>query len=103
LRELARLAGRWWLVGSAWTGNKVDERSSPSSSSSSNLHTDSTQSTKISGSSILEEAEFGEVSADLHALAKKLRMNTDIRKAIFFVIMTAEACWDFSLSAFEYM
>ncbi|XP_046580458.1 nucleolar MIF4G domain-containing protein 1-like isoform X2 [Haliotis rubra] len=71
--------GRWWVVGSAWSGREM-ERTTQSSTST------------FSVSNVMNEA-----SSQLMELARKQRMNTDIRKTIFCVIMTSE---DF-IDAFE--
>ena len=60
--------GRWWIVGSAWTGRDGDNDDASKLSRLSNIPEDST----------------------LLKIAKKQRMNTEIRKNIFCVIMTSE-------------
>lgn len=67
LKELleADETGRWWLVGSAWKGRQSNEI------------------TEVTG---VEEVS-GEVSQKLQDAAKKMRMNTDIRKKIFYAVM----------------
>ncbi|XP_029313183.1 LOW QUALITY PROTEIN: nucleolar MIF4G domain-containing protein 1 [Cottoperca gobio] len=69
--------GRWWIVGSSWSGAPMIGEQG---------NTTSTQST----------AE-GKFSAKVLDLARKQRMNTEVRRNIFCVIMTSE---DF-LDAFE--
>lgn len=66
----AEARGRWWVVGSAWAGQQTVEKK-PDSNTPSHL--------------IIEN-----VSDKILDYARKLRMNTDIRKNIFCVIMTAE-------------
>ncbi|XP_015512025.2 nucleolar MIF4G domain-containing protein 1 isoform X1 [Neodiprion lecontei] len=66
--------GKWWIVGSAWSGNT--DIGKPIQKTDTNLTT------------------FSQKILDL---ARKQRMNTDIRRNIFCVLMTAE---DF-LDAFE--
>jgi nucleolar MIF4G domain-containing protein 1 len=68
--------GRWWIVGSAWSG-KADY-SDPSEAPA----------------AMLKTADF---STELLDLARKMRMNTDARKSIFCTVMSAE---DY-LDAFE--
>ncbi|KPP73963.1 nucleolar MIF4G domain-containing protein 1-like [Scleropages formosus] len=72
----AEQVGRWWIVGSSWSGAPMIEetggRREPSTSG-------------------------GQFSAKVLELARKQRMNTDIRRNIFCVIMTSE---DY-LDAFE--
>uniref|UniRef100_A0A8C6ZUA8 Nucleolar MIF4G domain-containing protein 1 n=1 Tax=Nothoprocta perdicaria TaxID=30464 RepID=A0A8C6ZUA8_NOTPE len=68
--------GRWWIVGSAWSGAPMIDNTS--NKTQPKLH-------------------IGKVSSKIMALARKQRMNTDIRRGIFCVLMTSE---DF-LDAFE--
>ncbi|NXA16864.1 NOM1 protein, partial [Ibidorhyncha struthersii] len=68
--------GRWWIVGSSWSGapmiNDTNNRTQ-------------------------QKLRIGKVSSKIMELARKQRMNTDIRRSIFCVLMTSE---DF-LDAFE--
>ncbi|XP_043921516.1 nucleolar MIF4G domain-containing protein 1 [Protopterus annectens] len=68
--------GRWWIVGSSWSGTPMISNA------------DSISQLKLPG---------GKVSSKILELARKQRMNTDIRRTIFCVMMTSE---DF-LEAFE--
>ncbi|KAM8810467.1 nucleolar MIF4G domain-containing protein 1 [Eudromia elegans] len=68
--------GRWWIVGSAWSGAPMID--------------DTNNKTQ-------QKLHIGKVSSKIMALARKQRMNTDIRRGIFCVLMTSE---DF-LDAFE--
>ncbi|XP_071416620.1 nucleolar MIF4G domain-containing protein 1 isoform X1 [Pithys albifrons albifrons] len=68
--------GRWWIVGSSWSGAPMI--SDTSSKTQQKLH-------------------VGKVSSKIMELARKQRMNTDIRRSIFCVLMTSE---DF-MDAFE--
>lgn len=68
--------GKWWLVGSAWAGNEKSENDD----------------TKIPQDSVGDEQR-----QKILALAKKQRMNTDDKRNIFYILMTAE---DY-LEAFE--
>lgn len=72
----AEQTGRWWIVGSAWSGAPMIDNSH---------HTH------------LQKQLVGTVSSKILELARKQRMNTDIRRNIFCTIMTSE---DF-LDAFE--
>jgi nucleolar MIF4G domain-containing protein 1 len=63
-----KVKGKWWLVGSAWAGRD------------STADTDSTLST----------SKHVEISNDLLLLAKSQKMNTDVRRSIFVVLMTSE-------------
>uniref|UniRef100_A0A8C8CYV9 Nucleolar MIF4G domain-containing protein 1 n=1 Tax=Oncorhynchus tshawytscha TaxID=74940 RepID=A0A8C8CYV9_ONCTS len=73
----AEQVGRWWIVGSSWSG----------------LPMMGDQGNKTSKQTTAE----GKFSAKVLDLARKQRMNTDIRRNIFCVIMTSE---DY-LDAFE--
>uniref|UniRef100_UPI003AAB1C84 nucleolar MIF4G domain-containing protein 1 n=1 Tax=Centroberyx gerrardi TaxID=166262 RepID=UPI003AAB1C84 len=72
----AEQVGRWWIVGSSWSGAPMID-----------------QGNKTSQQSTAE----GQFSAKVLDLAKKQRMNTEIRRNIFCVLMTSE---DY-LDAFE--
>ncbi|KAL4826884.1 hypothetical protein H8958_012233 [Nasalis larvatus] len=72
----AEQTGRWWIVGSAWSGAPMIDNSH---------HTH------------LQKQLAGTVSSKILELARKQRMNTDVRRNIFCTIMTSE---DF-LDAFE--
>ncbi|KAM4688240.1 nucleolar MIF4G domain-containing protein 1 [Discoglossus pictus] len=67
--------GRWWIVGSSWSGAPMIDSSTAKTG----------------------QLPIGKVSAKIMDLARKQRMNTDIRRNIFCVLMTSE---DF-LDAFE--
>uniref|UniRef100_H0WHX5 Nucleolar MIF4G domain-containing protein 1 n=2 Tax=Otolemur garnettii TaxID=30611 RepID=H0WHX5_OTOGA len=69
----AEQTGRWWIVGSAWSG-------APMIDSSHRMH--------------LPRQPSGMVSSKILELARKQRMNTDIRRNIFCTIMTSEDCLD---------
>ncbi|XP_062377551.1 nucleolar MIF4G domain-containing protein 1 [Sardina pilchardus] len=69
--------GRWWIVGSSWSGAPMI----------------GAQSSKTSQ----QPSSAGQFSTKVLELARKQRMNTDIRRNIFCVIMTSE---DY-LDAFE--
>uniref|UniRef100_A0A8C3LT44 Nucleolar MIF4G domain-containing protein 1 n=1 Tax=Chrysolophus pictus TaxID=9089 RepID=A0A8C3LT44_CHRPC len=68
--------GRWWIIGSSWSGAPMIN------------NTDSKAQQKL---------RIGKVSSKIMELARKQRMNTDIRRSIFCVLMTSE---DF-MDAFE--
>ena len=68
--------GKWWLVGSAWAGNEKS----------------AAKETKTTGT-----VEGDQQREKIFALARKQHMNTDDKKNIFYVLMTAE---DY-LDAFE--
>ncbi|XP_065093901.1 nucleolar MIF4G domain-containing protein 1 homolog [Ochlerotatus camptorhynchus] len=62
--------GKWWLVGSAWHGNKDGKEAGTNST--------------------LTGGETGEFSQQLLELARKQRMNTDDKRNVFCAIMSAE-------------
>ncbi|KAK3603642.1 hypothetical protein CHS0354_017359 [Potamilus streckersoni] len=62
--------GRWWIVGSAWEGHNT----SKTENDKPQIHCEGT----------------GSFSSHLLELAKKQRMNTEIRRNIFCVIMSSE-------------
>lgn len=62
--------GKWWVVGSAWTGNINDISGAAKASSSKK-----------------SEKKFSE---QLLELARKQRMNTDERRNVFCILMSAE-------------
>ncbi|XP_050771824.1 nucleolar MIF4G domain-containing protein 1 [Gymnogyps californianus] len=68
--------GRWWIVGSSWSGAPM---------------------INDTNSKTQQKLHIGKVSSKIMELAHKQRMNTDIRRSIFCVLMTSE---DF-LDAFE--
>lgn len=74
--HLADSKGRWWIVGSAWSGDLKRK--------SENKGTNDVSETVSFDSKIL-------------ALARKNRMNTDTRRNIFCILMTAEVSYRFVL------
>uniref|UniRef100_A0A8C3W352 Nucleolar MIF4G domain-containing protein 1 n=1 Tax=Catagonus wagneri TaxID=51154 RepID=A0A8C3W352_9CETA len=72
----AERTGRWWIVGSAWSGAPMIDGGQQK-----------TPPKQLTGT----------VSAKMRELARKQRMNTDVRRNVFCAIMTSE---DF-LDAFE--
>ncbi|XP_070784374.1 nucleolar MIF4G domain-containing protein 1 [Enoplosus armatus] len=70
----AEQVGRWWIVGSSWSGAPMISK----------------QGTGTSKQSTAE----GQFSAKVLELAKKQRMNTEVRRNIFCVIMTSEDYMD---------
>ncbi|KAF9414064.1 suppressor of glycerol defect [Podila epigama] len=71
--------GKWWLVGSSWKNNMVGEECTPRTQSSSTAD------------------DMLEAEDELLKLARKNKMNTDVRRSIFVVLMSSE---DY-LDAFE--
>lgn len=76
--------GKWWVVGSAWSGNVNDIGAAASAPAKGSKQ----------AAAFAEATQF---SATILALAKAQRMNTDDRRNVFCVLMTAE---DY-LDAFE--
>lgn len=74
---VAEQVGRWWIVGSSWSG-------APMISKQGDTHPK-------------QSPSGGQFSANVLELARKQRMNTDVRRNIFCVLMTSE---DY-LDAFE--
>ena len=68
----AETAGRWWIVGSAFTGSLAGAAD---------------QQEEVGGSKSAGEVEQ---SHELLELARRMRMNTEVRKKIFCLIMSAE-------------
>jgi len=66
--------GRWWIVGSAWSGRGPTNQDSKAAESTNEMTDDH--------------------SSRLLELAKKQRMNTNLRKSIFCTIMTSEDYMD---------
>ncbi|KAF9573997.1 suppressor of glycerol defect [Mortierella alpina] len=64
--------GKWWLVGSSWKNNMVGEESIQKSFSTSTAD------------------DMLEAEDELLKLARKNKMNTDVRRSIFVVLMSSE-------------
>jgi nucleolar MIF4G domain-containing protein 1 len=64
--------GRWWVVGSAWTGPLPGKAGKEDPDSCKQL-----QQSNVYSKQLLD-------------LARKHRMNTDVRRSIFCILMTAE-------------
>ncbi|XP_035225034.1 nucleolar MIF4G domain-containing protein 1-like isoform X2 [Stegodyphus dumicola] len=69
--------GRWWIVGSAWSEHNTDNKTEPEDQTC-----------------ILPKTH---ISEKILELAQRHHMNTEARKSIFCIIMTAEICLQFSL------
>lgn len=69
--------GKWWLVGASWKGNSGGGSSSNGQDADDKFDFD------------LDD-EFGSSAVDWLELAKKQRLNTDIRRAVFVALMSAE-------------
>ena len=68
----AESAGRWWIVGSAFIGSLAGAAEQDED--------------KVGSKDVIE----GEQNHELLELARKMRMNTEVRKKIFCLIMSAE-------------
>ena len=64
------IPGKWWVIGSAWTGRGPAKEQHHTNTESSDFHVDA--------------------SGKLLEAAKRQRMNTNIRKNIFCVMMMSE-------------
>lgn len=73
LRSLST-KGKWWLVGSAWSGHSIPDNQADINAS---LHR------------VKDEGQLGR-EAEFVKLAKKQGMNTDVRKRVFVALMTGE-------------
>ncbi|KAF2760089.1 hypothetical protein EJ05DRAFT_536271 [Pseudovirgaria hyperparasitica] len=83
--------GKWWLVGASWKGN--DSAATPTSTSTEDTLSSSSKSkTKpltLDLPADLTTTDCDTTPSDLPTLARALRMNTSIRRAIFTSIMSA--------------
>ena len=79
------IPGKWWVVGSAWAGRNPNDKK--------DNRTENEDDGLAQGG-----GDIANVSSALLEKAKKLRMNTDMRKNIFCIIMTCEV--SFLLNSF---
>ncbi|KAI9586716.1 nucleolar MIF4G domain-containing protein 1 homolog [Glossina fuscipes] len=75
----ANSVGKWWIVGSAWS-NDINEISNVEKSKANDMRKDSNGKERF--------------SEKLLALAKQQKMNTEERRNIFCIIMSADDCMD---------
>lgn len=68
--------GKWWLVGAGWSGNPLVDREAEIA--------DAKLGKKKAEPAALEDEEL------LQELARKQGMNTDVRRAVFVILMTSE-------------
>ena len=73
--------GRWWKVGAKWAGHKHDAK-------------ETNQSEKETSISKNSDIKIDAKQKKLLALAAKQRMNTDLRRSIFCIIMGSDDCQD---------
>ena len=83
IREI-ETKGRWWKVGAKWRGNQFQDNGTPPENDSNASGTSSRG--KQDSSTKEEDALF--------ALASKYRMNSDLRRSIFFVLTGSSDCED---------
>lgn len=74
--------GKWWLVGSAWSGDPLLELEASKKSSQSQIST-----TRDTGKTQIQKTSTEEA---LFALARKQGMNTEVRRSIFVVLMSSD-------------
>jgi nucleolar MIF4G domain-containing protein 1 len=79
----AETKGRWWKVGASWVGNQHDYKGGETEDQS-----------DTGGSKGRRSSESTEEDEKLLKLAAKYRMNTDIRRSIFCIIMGSADCDD---------
>ncbi|XP_037075390.1 nucleolar MIF4G domain-containing protein 1-like [Pollicipes pollicipes] len=72
--------GKWWVVGSAWSGS-LKERQQPAAGE---------EEAAADGARPRLPAAGQQYSAELLELARRQRMNTDLRRHVFCALMTAE-------------
>ena len=72
--------GRWWIVGGVWTGRRAQDVSAAAAAASQ-------KALKADAGGI--RAGLALSTPKLQKLAQKFRMNTDIKRAVFFSMMTA--------------
>ncbi|EGF80076.1 hypothetical protein BATDEDRAFT_88499 [Batrachochytrium dendrobatidis JAM81] len=75
LEDIRNIAtkGKWWLVGSAWVGHDFS---------------------KTNDKAVSEVKKMQPQSLELLEMARKNKMNTDVRRSIFVVLMSSEDCLD---------
>ncbi|KAI8916868.1 hypothetical protein BC831DRAFT_150045 [Entophlyctis helioformis] len=71
--------GKWWIVGAAWAGHNGDGTSSKRGAD---------------GAGDTVSSATKDASQQLLELARKHKMNTDVRRSIFVVLMSSEDCLD---------
>lgn len=74
----AETEGRWWLVGSAWNGNQYQRNRDASDKETNEVQEQKNRDVEMEG-----------VGAHLIEAARKMRMNTEARRKVFFATMTA--------------
>jgi len=72
----AKIRGRWWIVGSAWSGHGPNANT--------------TQAKGVAAKSACVTTSDVQVNARLLNVAKQQRMNTELRRTVFCAIMTSE-------------
>mmetsp|Transcript_4480 Transcript_4480/g.8598 ORF Transcript_4480/g.8598 Transcript_4480/m.8598 type:complete len:936 (-) Transcript_4480:876-3683(-) len=78
--------GRWWVVGATWVGNQQHGE---------NYHLRNlNKAVDIDSKSSMQESKLDKKQQKLLKLAAKQRMNTDLRRNIFCIIMGSDDCQD---------
>lgn len=80
--------GRWWVVGATWVGNQLHSEHDKVINPKKAADIDSQLKTS------LQETKLDEKQQKLLKLAAKQRMNTDLRRNIFCIIMGSDDCQD---------
>jgi nucleolar MIF4G domain-containing protein 1 len=83
----AETKGRWWKVGASWVGNQCQFQNQQGKAANNNDKNEKSDS-KITDNSDIPQDKT------LLKLAAKYRMNTDIRRSIFCIIMGSADCDD---------
>lgn len=83
--ENAKEGGKWWLVGASWNNEDAVKEQADDDI---NEHNDLQMERKKNDDYFAQDSADG-ASVDLLALAKRHRMNTDIRRSIFVTLMSS--------------
>lgn len=76
--------GRWWIVGATWVGNQLHDEN----------HTEIHYKKAVENDFKPQETILDKKQQKLLKLASKQRMNTDLRRNIFCIIMGSDDCQD---------
>ena len=81
--------GKWWLVGASWRGNMNSAFDQHNNEDSNNKKGKSKNDEEIQETISLEDDLLDDIP-DWDKIAREQRMNTDVRRAIFISIMSAQ-------------
>lgn len=81
--------GRWWLVGSAWKGKRMGEPEEATADAGTNSKSKSGGGADPKTTKVHLPAEESGENVDLLSLARAQHMNTDLRRSLFLVVMSA--------------